>query len=59
VFWSVTIRNNDKGIAKVKDRFLPEAEPPDGGFVKLSITAYVDGTYTLDWAYAGAGRADF
>jgi hypothetical protein len=31
----------------------------DGGFAKLAITAYQSGTYTIDWAYAGAGRSDF
>ncbi len=31
----------------------------DGGFVKLHVTGYADGTLDFDWAYAGAGRDDF
>jgi hypothetical protein len=31
----------------------------DGGHVKLEITGYAGGSYTIDWAYAGAGRTDF
>jgi hypothetical protein len=31
----------------------------DGGFVKLEVTAYSSGTFTIDWAYAGAGRSEF
>jgi hypothetical protein len=31
----------------------------DGGYVKLKITGYASSTYTLAWAYAGAGRTSF
>ena len=31
----------------------------DGGHVKLRVLAWEDGVYTLDWAYAGAGRDSF
>jgi hypothetical protein len=31
----------------------------DGGFVKLRVTGWDDGDYTIEWAYAGAGRRDF
>lgn len=38
-------------------RFIVRAA--DGGFAKLAVTAWADGTYTLDWAYAGAGQNRF
>lgn len=31
----------------------------DGGYVKLEIGDYTAGVYTIDWAYAGAGRTSF
>lgn len=31
----------------------------DGNYVKAQITAWDDGTYTIRWAYAGAGRDGF
>ncbi|MCB9602566.1 MAG: HmuY family protein [Sandaracinus sp.] len=31
----------------------------DGGHVKLRITGWADGVFTIDWAYAGAGRDEF
>ena len=34
-------------------------ETADGGHVKLRVLAWEDGVYTLDWAYAGAGRDSF
>ncbi len=31
----------------------------DGGFVKLAISGWQAGRFTLDWAYGGAGRSGF
>jgi hypothetical protein len=31
----------------------------EGGWVKLKIRGYEAGRYTIDWAFAGAGREDF
>ena len=45
-------------VVTPKDKvFLVRAA--DGGFLKLEITAYSSGTYTIDWAYSGAGHTDF
>ena len=30
-----------------------------GDYVKLQITSYTDGQFTVDWAYAGPGRTAF
>ena len=32
---------------------------PDGGFVKMKVTDYAAGVYTIDYAYSGPGRSDF
>jgi hypothetical protein len=31
----------------------------DGGYVKLKIGGHTAGVFTIDWAYAGAGRSEF
>jgi hypothetical protein len=31
----------------------------DGGHVKLRITGWAAGVYTIEWAYAGAGQTTF